>query len=325
MRVILIATGFLIIAALVFVLITNPFDQRVPGEEEGSIASIEPGADDEDDGQDTTGIIPPTFDIVRVDPTGSAVIAGRAEPGSEILLYANRVEIARATSDARGEWVMVVETPLEEGDQELTLEMILGGETVVKSEQVVIVAVPERPGVKPLVVLGQQGSASRILQQPGDGIMVGDLSLDVIDYDEAGAVILQGRAKPGATVRAYVDNRLIGETESNEDGAWTMTPDQSIAPGIYTLRIDQLASGGAVNARVELPFERAEPEMTKLAAGQVIVQPGNSLWRISRRLYGRGILYTVIYDANKGQIRDPDLIYPGQVFDTPAIPDPTIQ
>ncbi len=48
-----------------------------------------------------------------------------------------------------------------------------------------------------------------------------------------------------------------------------------------------------------------------------IVQPGNSLWRIARRSYGEGLRYTVIYDANKDQIRNPDLIYPGQVFVLP--------
>ncbi|HCR67353.1 MAG TPA: hypothetical protein DIW38_12725, partial [Oceanicaulis sp.] len=52
-------------------------------------------------------------------------------------------------------------------------------------------------------------------------------------------------------------------------------------------------------------------------AGRVIVQPGNSLWRIARRLYGEGLQYTVIYEANRDQIRDPNLIYPGQVFSAP--------
>ena len=51
-----------------------------------------------------------------------------------------------------------------------------------------------------------------------------------------------------------------------------------------------------------------------------MVQPGNNLWNISRVLYGRGIRYTVIYQANRDQIRDPDLIYPGQVFKAPGIP-----
>ena len=51
--------------------------------------------------------------------------------------------------------------------------------------------------------------------------------------------------------------------------------------------------------------------------GLVIVQPGNSLWRIARRLYGKGIQYTTIFGANRDQIVDPSLIYPGQIFIVP--------
>jgi nucleoid-associated protein YgaU len=50
----------------------------------------------------------------------------------------------------------------------------------------------------------------------------------------------------------------------------------------------------------------------------VIVQPGNSLWRIARRVLGEGTHYVHIYQANQAQIRDPDLIYPGQVFELPS-------
>jgi nucleoid-associated protein YgaU len=49
----------------------------------------------------------------------------------------------------------------------------------------------------------------------------------------------------------------------------------------------------------------------------VIIRRGDNLWRISRRMLGQGIRYTVIYEANRDQIRDPALIYPGQVFDVP--------
>jgi nucleoid-associated protein YgaU len=52
----------------------------------------------------------------------------------------------------------------------------------------------------------------------------------------------------------------------------------------------------------------------------VIVQPGNSLWRIARRVLGEGMQYVHIYEANQAQIRDPDLIYPGQVFEVPSAP-----
>ena len=54
--------------------------------------------------------------------------------------------------------------------------------------------------------------------------------------------------------------------------------------------------------------------------GAVIIRRGDSLWRISRRVYGRGIRYSTIYLANQEQIRDPDRIWPGQVF---RVPDKT--
>ena len=44
---------------------------------------------------------------------------------------------------------------------------------------------------------------------------------------------------------------------------------------------------------------------------------GDSLWRISRKIFGQGIRYTRIYEANASQIRNPNLIYPGQVFVVP--------
>ena len=49
------------------------------------------------------------------------------------------------------------------------------------------------------------------------------------------------------------------------------------------------------------------------------MQPGFSLWRIARENYGDGFLYVKVFEANKDQIRDPDLIYPGQIF---TLPDP---
>jgi len=55
-----------------------------------------------------------------------------------------------------------------------------------------------------------------------------------------------------------------------------------------------------------------------LDTGRVIIRRGDNLWRLSRRLFGQGIRYTSIYDANRDQIRDPALIFPGQVFDLPT-------
>ncbi|WP_152613737.1 LysM peptidoglycan-binding domain-containing protein, partial [Inquilinus limosus] len=125
-------------------------------------------------------------------------------------------------------------------------------------------------------------------------------------------------AEAGATVRLYLDNRPIGEGGMDPRGRFRIRAAEAIAPGVYRLRADQLDAAGKVTARAETPFQRAAPAEIAVAEGRVVVQPGNSLWRIARRVYGEGPRYTVIYQANQEQIRDPDLIYPGQIFTVPA-------
>ncbi len=72
-----------------------------------------------------------------------------------------------------------------------------------------------------------------------------------------------------------------------------------------------------VLARIETPLTRVSVDELLLGDAQVVVQPGNSLWRIARRAYGGGIKYTIIFEANRSRIRDPNLIYPGQIFSIP--------
>ena len=72
-------------------------------------------------------------------------------------------------------------------------------------------------------------------------------------------------------------------------------------------------------ARIETPLARVKPEELLIGEAKIVVQPGNSLWRIARRAYGGGIYFSVIYDANRANIRNPDLIYPGQVFSIPDL------
>jgi len=50
-----------------------------------------------------------------------------------------------------------------------------------------------------------------------------------------------------------------------------------------------------------------------------VVRRGESLWAISasRTGYGRGVLWPRIYEANRGKIRDPNLIFPGQELSIP--------
>jgi nucleoid-associated protein YgaU len=267
-----------------------------------------------------------SFDVVRVAPDGKAVIAGRTEPGAEVTVRAGERVIGRVTADERGEWVLVPERALESGAQELGQEIRVPGEAPYTSKEIVVVVVPERAEAgaaqEQAIVLRPPapGGASELLQGPTSrqaGEIAG-LALKTADYDAAGHVVLSGEAAPGAKVRAYLDNRPIAAGEAGEDGAWRLRPEAPLAPGGQALRIDQLDEEGRVVMRIEVPFERALLTELPLAAGVVVVRPGTNLWRIARAVYGRGNQYTLIFEANRERIRDPDLIYPGQAF---AIPE----
>ncbi|NCW54316.1 MAG: LysM peptidoglycan-binding domain-containing protein [Rhodobacteraceae bacterium] len=152
-----------------------------------------------------------------------------------------------------------------------------------------------------------------------------DVSVDAISYDETGEVSLTGRGKPSQIVRIYLNNMPISTAAMDATGQWS-TALSEIDAGIYTLRVDELDKTGNVVSRLETPFKRERRE--DLAAyltsvdepariNVVTVQPGNTLWAIARKRYGRGILYVRVFEENKDKIRNPDLIYPGQVFSLP--------
>ncbi len=164
--------------------------------------------------------------------------------------------------------------------------------------------------------------AARVLQGPLGPVLRADggagVGLDIVDYDERGDVVFAGRAEPNALVRLYSDNELVGTATADSAGEWQLTADRPIAVGDHDLRVDAVTDGGAVVGRVAMPFTRAGASSIALRDDRVIVQPGNSLWRIARATYGEGIRYTIIYEANRERIRDPNLIYPGQIFAIPT-------
>ncbi|MDP6353307.1 MAG: LysM peptidoglycan-binding domain-containing protein [Alphaproteobacteria bacterium] len=283
---------------------------------------------------------PPSFDVVTVAPSGSAVIAGRAEPGAEVSITEGEKDLGTVTADRRGEWVLIPTLPLAPGTRELGLESTSRTGVKTLSREVVVLVVPERApptlpereavepasmataADSPLAVLMPRAGIGdvRLLQGavPKTGLVAEQgLSLDVLNYDVVGQVDFAGKGRVGSQIAAYVNNRLIGMAAVAADGTWRVVPSEAISPGLYTLRVDQIDDSGAVVARLETPFSMADFEHPAVGEGLVVVQPGNSLWRIARRLYGQGTRYSVIFGANHDQIRDPDLIYPGQIFVVP--------
>ena len=149
------------------------------------------------------------------------------------------------------------------------------------------------------------------------------IAIDTISYSTEGDVQLAGRAQSESeVVRVYVNNRPVTELNVDAQGRWRGNlPD--IDTGVYTLRVDQVDETGDVTSRVETPFKREDPvalaavDNPQALATQVTVQTGATLWAIARERYGEGRLYVQVFEANRDSIRDPDLIYPGQVFALP--------
>jgi nucleoid-associated protein YgaU len=277
--------------------------------------------------------VSPSFDVVKVGPTGTAVIAGRAEPGSKVTVRDGDKIIGEVTADRRGEWVLVPDQPIGPGDRLLSLEATDGkGGPPVRSDETVALSIgPAAPGGKGetalAVILPRDGSgAPRVLQRPdGSQPTSSDkpttdkpqaLSMDAVEYDQQGRVVLSGRATPGATVQIYAGNQPLASATADAAGAWSATSTQMVGPGRVELRLDQLGKDARVVQRVTVPLARAAAiEMTP--GETYTVQPGNNLWQISRRAYGVGTRYLIIYSANLAQIRDPERIYPGQVIKLP--------
>ena len=278
--------------------------------------------------------VAPSFDVVRVSPDGSAVIAGRATPGAEVTVRAGDQEIGRARADERGDWVLIPDKPLAPGTREITLAAREPGGAETAGEGSVVLAVPEQappnaapraPPTPTLALLVPPAGMPRVLQGPAP--TRGKLALGTVDYNDEGAIRFAGTAPPNAAVRIYVDNRHVGDARADGSGNWTLTPRAAVAMGLHKVRVDLLDVHGRVQARVVLPFQRVAVAATAPSASgkegsqgsgqRVVVQPGQNLWRIARLAYGQGTRYTVIYTANRDQIRDPNRIFPGQVFATP--------
>ena len=279
----------------------------------------------------------PSFDIVRINPQGDTVMAGRAEPGARVQILDGGKVIGEATADARGEWVFVPDKPLPPGDRLLSLRTVgTGGRPAATSDSEVVLVVPEkgkdiagRPSEEPsqplaLKVPSEGGGATQVLQKPTPPAPAPDpaplaVTIDAVDYDDGGRLNVSGTGTPDGQVHLYLNNEFLGRSQAGADGRWRQSPERTVAPGVYSVRADQVDDAGKVLARIEVVFARSTLLGDVPPGTLVVVQPGNSLWRIARRTYGRGVRFTVIFEANRKQIRDADLIYPGQVFRLPSI------
>jgi LysM domain len=329
LRPVLVATiGAVAGAILLNFVQPHDVDEAMDADVRPPMQSAPPATDAKSEPRAEIGL--PGFDVVRINPSGDTVIAGRADPGATVILRDGEAVLGQVVADGRGEWVFVPETPLQPGAHRLDLEMWTGDGPKTRSAEEVLVVVPKAgedvagdtaAGVtQPLALrIPRESGPATVLQKPGAGADEATLVIDTVDYDEQGHLAIGGRAPPSSQVRLMIDGTRVGEAVTDADGRWLITPKGSISSELHTLIIEQIdtATGRAV-ARSTVPFARGELAGTSPPARHVIVQRGHNLWRLARSAYGRGTLYTVIYEANRGRIDNPNLIYPGQIFRIPG-------
>ena len=148
-----------------------------------------------------------------------------------------------------------------------------------------------------------------------------NITVDAVEV-ENDTLFIAGKASPNETVRVYVDGKLIGDVKSGEGGTWLLEQTKPLGPGTYNIRVDLLNKGTAdVAARAAVPFaveDLSSAELAEAKVGNVIIRKNDNLWTIAQRLYGDGRRYTSIYQQNKNQIKNPQLIFPGQIFKVPG-------
>ena len=174
------------------------------------------------------------------------------------------------------------------------------------------------PDTAPTLVQPQQTDLA--LLQPAAGDVRG-VVLDRIAYSDIGDVRLAGRGRANRAIRIYGNGLIIGTTRVAQDGTWALALSSERGKQIKLFRFDEVDQVGAVSSRIETPFEYSRLSPKVLRERRVVVQRGDVLWRIAEQFYGEGLRYSLIYGANTTLIRDPDLIYPGQVFNIPELVD----
>lgn len=230
-------------------------------------------------------------EVVRIEAVeidGAKVfVAGATDAGARIRVYANEIILGEDIANEDGRFLVEANRDLPIGDYVIRADRLSknGFDVVARA------AVPftRSEGEKLAAVAVPQALTATAPSAPVETAAGDDdqaPSSDTSDVSEA--------SPKGAMVEAGSADGVASEAEI--DGVQVVVADE--------MPLEVQATGN-VN-------ERLKPVDTS-----VIIRRGDTLWHISKRVYGRGIKYTTIYKANEDQIANPDKIWPGQIFALP--------
>lgn len=244
----------------------------------------------------------PGFDVLRVEPDGSTVIAGRAQPNTKLEIMSGDTVIGTADVGAAGDFAAVFEKPLAAGDYQLTLRSVGENGATKSSEEVATVSIPKDKAGELLAMVSKPGEASRIITKPVAEAKPADaaaqpatatgevakaepvpavpsqipetgekpaVAVSAVEI-EGRKIFVAGNAKAGALVRVYADDKPVGEIKADEQGRFVVEGAIDLPVGGHTIRADVMgADGSTVETRASVPFDR--PAGDQVAA---VAQPG---------------------------------------------------
>ncbi|SUU90929.1 nucleoid-associated protein YgaU [Aminobacter aminovorans] len=209
-------------------------------------------------------------------------IAGSADAGRKVRAYANEILIGETQTSPEGRFLIEAERELPVGDYIIRVDAL------------------EPNGAKVVA-----RAAVPFQREPGEAV----------------AAVAPQPTAPAAPAADATAAAPAAEAKTAMAGEVPAKPADPAAEATAPAQATTPAPTAATDKPAEVAAAPVAPETTapKLEAvnGAVIIRRGDSLWRISRRVYGHGVRYSNIYLANQDQIQDPDRIWPGQVFRVP--------
>ncbi|AZL60552.1 LysM peptidoglycan-binding domain-containing protein [Tabrizicola piscis] len=225
------------------------------------------------------------IDTIAYSPEGAVQVGGRGGPGTTLRLYVDNAEKATLLVPEDGRWLVEL------------------GDTV--------------PGIYTL----------RVDQLDADGKVISRFETPFKrETLEALAAVAGAAAGPDTGSAPVTDAAPDATADSSPDTAAAPAAVADATPTESPAEPAEMADATAVDASTADPqAPKAEPVLD--TAGETVpatapvtvtVQPGFTLWGIAQERYGDGVLYVQVFEANREKIKDPNLIYPGQVFSVPV-------
>jgi nucleoid-associated protein YgaU len=234
----------------------------------------------------------PTFDVIRVEPDGAAVIAGRGTPNATVELLRGGEVFARGLADPSGLFALVP-PPLPTGTSEITVRTGGPDGPKISRDSVLVVVSPKRDA-KPLVALTSPEKPTVVLSRPEAETTAAatptansaprpgansaaspaaptttspqpaapaaptapqPVKVVSVEAEDGGRLYVSAQAAPGATVRLYLNDTLVAPGSVGPDGRVAFAIGRGMKPGDYRVRIDQVDPvSGVVRTRSEVPF-----------------------------------------------------------------------